>query len=188
MSAHGAALALVASALLTWGCGGEPTAGSEPSAPAVTGHGGQQREPARDSAHDVRFDLLAVERGRVVRSRAELARNPFRFGVSSQQSVSASYPPWEEPVVWGDSPALDPLTWPDSAVDAWSNPTPLVLIGVIEAPASAGRVAVLTDGDTVYHGRVGDVLGEYARIVSITPPSIELEPPGGSPYTLHMAP
>ena len=46
----------------------------------------------------------------------------------------------------------------------------------------------MTDGDTVYHGRVGDVLGEYARIVSITPPSVELEPHGGSPYTLHMVP
>lgn len=188
MSAHGAALAVLASALLTWGCGGEPTAGSEPGAPAVTGHDGQQRERARDSAYDVRFDLLAVEHGREVWSRAELTRNPFRFGFSRQQSVTASYPLWEEPVVWGDSPDLDPVTWPDPAVDAWSNPPPLVLIGVIEAPASAGRVAVLTDGDAVYHGRVGDVLGEYARIVSITPPSIELEPSGGSPYTLHMAP
>jgi len=188
MSSHCAALTVLASALLTWGCGGESAAGSEPGARAVRGHGGEQREGARDSAYDVRFDLLAVEHSRGVWSRAELTRNPFRFGLSSQQSVSASYPLWEEPVVWGDSPALDPLTWPDSAVDAWSNPPPLVLIGVIEAPASAGRVAVLTDGDAVYHGRVGDVLGEYARIVSITPPSIELEPPGGSPYTLHMAP
>ena len=47
---------------------------------------------------------------------------------------------------------------------------------------------MLTDGEAVYHGRVGDMLGEYARIASITTPSIELEPPGGSPYTLHMAP
>ena len=91
-------------------------------------------------------------------------------------------------MIWGDSLPLGPLTWPDSAGGVWLDPTPLVLIGVIEAPASAGRVAVLTDGDAVYHGRVGDMLGEYARIVSITPPSIELEPPGGSPYTLHMVP
>lgn len=184
-----AALALLVSVLLAWGCGGGPTVGSEPGVPAVSGPGGEERGQAQERAYHVRFDMLAVERARMLRPARPLARNPFRFDLSSQQqSISASYPLWDEPVVWADSPALDPLTWPDSVADAWSNPTPLVLIGVIEAPASAGRVAVLTDGDTVYHGRVGDVLGEYARIVSITPPSIELEPPGGSPYTVHMAP
>ena len=187
MSAQGPALALLPIALLAWGCRGGPTAGSELSTPAVARHGTEEREPARDSAHDVRFDMLAVGRSRLLESPEPLARNPFRFGLSSQQIVTASRPLWEEPVDWG-LPPLDPLTWPDSAAEVWSNTTPLVLIGVIEAPASAGRVAVLTDGDEVYHGRVGDVLGEYARIVSITPPSIELEPPGGSPYTLHMAP
>ena len=189
MRPHGAALALLASALLTWGCHGGPTAaGSELSAPAVARHGAEEREPARDSADDVHFDMLAVERDRLLRSPGPLARNPFRFGPSSQQTVTASRPLWEEPVDWDGLPPLDPLTWSDSAADVWSNTTPLMLIGVIEAPASAGRVAVVTDGDAVYHGRVGDVLGEYARIVSITPPSIELEPPGGSRYTLHMAP
>ena len=169
------------------GCGGAEPVQAKPGAPPVSGPSGEEREPAWDRGDDVRFDLLAVERGRVLRLPGPLARNPFRFGFSSQQIVTASRPLWEEPVDWG-LPPLDPLTWPDSAGEVWSNTTPLVLIGVIEAPASAGRVAVLTDGDEVYHGRVGDVLGDYARIVSITPPSIELEPPGGSPYTLHMAP
>lgn len=186
MSAHGAALVLLASSLLAWGCGGGPPRGSEAGAPAVASHGGEEREPARGSAYDVRFDMLAVGRGRVLRLLGPLARNPFRFGVSTQQRVSASPPRLEEADSWRDPPSVDLLMWPEPA--AWSNPTPLELIGIIEAPASAGQVAVLTDGEAVYHGRVGDVLGSYARIVSITPPSIDLEPLGGSPYTLHMAP
>ena len=98
-----------------------------------------------------------------------------------------SPPLLDESVGWRDPPPLNLPTWSDRATE-WSTPTPLVLIGVIEAPASAGRVAVLADGEAVYHGRVGDVLGTYARIVSITPPYIELEPAGGTRYTLRMAP
>ena len=188
MSAHGTALALLASALLAWACGGEQPPRSAPGAPAVSRPGGGERGPSEGGAFHVRLDMLPVERGRVLRPHGPLARNPFRFGLSSQHGVAASHPRWEEPVGWPDPPPLGLLTWSDPAAAAWSNPTPLMLIGVIEAPASAGRIAVLTDGQAVYHGRVGDVLGAYARIVSIIPPSIVLESLVGSRYTLDMAP
>lgn len=186
MTAPNAAAALAVAVLLSCGCGGERPVGSEPGASVVSRSGGEERGPASDGGGEVRFDMLGVEAGRVARSPGPLARNPFRFGASSPRRAMENPPPLDEPVDWRDPPPLDLLTWPDAAVGMWSNP-PLVLIGVIEAPASAGRVAVLTDGEAVYHGRVGDVLGEYARIVSITPPSMELEAAAGGRYTLHMA-
>lgn len=183
----GAAVGLLAVIPLPWGCSSKQRPRSQFGALAVGQRDGEGHGPSPDVACDVRFDVLGVERGRLVRSPASLARNPFRFGFSSQQRVSASPPRLEESAGWSESQPLDLLTWPDPMA-AWSDPTSLVLIGVIEAPASAGRVAVLTVGEAVYHGRVGDALGAYARIVSVTPASVELEPLGGSRYTLHMAP
>ena len=182
----GAAVRLLAASLLSWGCSSEQPSRLEFGALGPGQGDGDGHGPSLDVGFDVRFDILAVERGRLVRSPTTLARNPFRFGLSGQQRVLAGPPDLYESAGWSESP-LDLSTWPDPMA-AWSNPTPLEFIGVIEAPASAGRVAVLTDGDAVYHGRVGDALGAYARIVSVTPTSVELEPLGGYRYTLQMAP
>lgn len=187
MTARRALVVPVAVALLSSGCGADGPGRTAATTPPVGVSDRAAPVPPDEAALRVRVDLLAGERGRMDAAPGSLARNPFRFGFSNRQPAPPS-PPWPDAAGdWGDPPPLDPLTWPDSAGDVWSNPTPLVLIGVIEAPASAGRVAVLTDGEAVYHGRVGDVLGAYARIVAITPPSIELEPAAGARYTLHMA-
>ena len=49
------------------------------------------------------------------------------------------------------------------------------LIGIVEARNRVGRVAVLADGDDVYHGLVDDVVKGRYRILSITAASVEVE-------------
>jgi hypothetical protein len=52
-------------------------------------------------------------------------------------------------------------------------PIPLKFIGVVQSPR--GRVAVLSDGRSVFHGREGDIIEGRYRIVRIGEESIEIE-------------
>ena len=49
------------------------------------------------------------------------------------------------------------------------------LIGIVEARNRVGRVAVLANGDGVYHGLVDDIVKGGYRILSITAASVEVE-------------
>jgi hypothetical protein len=50
----------------------------------------------------------------------------------------------------------------------------LKFIGVVDAPAGAGRLAVLSDGRAVYHGREGETIEGRYRIIRIGAESIEI--------------
>ncbi len=153
-------------------CGGGPapfpaaSAGGSGTAPAARGRtaGG----PAEHEAPlDVRLDALP---GRPP-APAGPARNPFRFG-------PAAAPPPLTPGGGGSggNAAASPVQ-----VDGWrpaEDPAALRFIGVLEAPESAGRVAVLTDGAGVYHGRVDDVVGGRWRIVALDRAAVVLERSG----------
>ena len=52
---------------------------------------------------------------------------------------------------------------------------PLTFIGFVESPGIEGRVVVLTDGETVFHGRVGDVIDGRYRIVGLGTESVDVE-------------
>ena len=52
-------------------------------------------------------------------------------------------------------------------------------IGFVESPGIEGRVVVLTDGETVFHGRVGDVIDGRYRIVGLGIESVDVEPIDG---------
>ena len=52
---------------------------------------------------------------------------------------------------------------------------PLRFIALVDAPQSAGFIAVLSDGDSVFHGRVGDTIDGRYRIMSIGFDSAEVE-------------
>ena len=96
------------------------------------------------------------------------ARNPFRFG-------PAAAPPSLAP--GGAVPGGTSVTAPVQ-VDGWrpaEDPAALRFIGVLDAPESAGRVAVLSDGAGVYHGRVDDVVGGRWRIVALDRAAVVLE-------------
>ena len=95
------------------------------------------------------------------------ARNPFRFTPTAPPSLMP------EGGVAGGTPAIPP-----GGVDGWrpaGEPPAVRFLGVLEAPESVGRVAVVTDGAGVWHGRVGDVVGGRYRIVAIDSTAMVLE-------------
>ena len=54
-------------------------------------------------------------------------------------------------------------------------PIPLRYIGLLEAPAQAGRVAVLSDGrGNVFYGREGDTIEGRYRVLQVSPVATEL--------------
>ena len=66
--------------------------------------------------------------------------------------------------------------------------TALKFVGVVRAPESAGLVAVLSDGDDVYHGRVNEIIEGRYRIVAIGATSIEIEHlQGGGRQTIRLS-
>jgi hypothetical protein len=92
-------------------------------------------------------------------------RNPFRF-----QPVA----PPRAPQTGGPSPrtAPEPLAQP---APAGPPPIPLKFIGIVEGREIAGKLAVLSDGRFVFHGREGDIIEGRYRIVRIGVESIVLE-------------
>ena len=76
----------------------------------------------------------------------------------------------------GDLPDLDSVPAPRSAASPGATgDVPLTFIGFVESPGIEGRVVVLTDGELVFHGRVGDVIDGRYRIVGIGLESVEVE-------------
>jgi hypothetical protein len=53
-------------------------------------------------------------------------------------------------------------------------PIPLRFIGLVDAPGQTARLAVLSDGRNVFHGREGDIIDGRYRIVRIGVESIEM--------------
>jgi hypothetical protein len=115
---------------------------------------------------------------------AETGRNPFQFGVT------------RAPVTRG-APTLDPEPVEDRPAAAFPPPSesapvtpemPLKFIGIVEARESAGLVAVLSDGEGVYHGRQDEVIEGRYRIVRIGIESIEIEVlDGGRRETIRLS-
>ena len=50
----------------------------------------------------------------------------------------------------------------------------LKFIGLVDAPGQTARIAVLSDGRNVFHGREGDIIDGRYRIVRIGAESIEM--------------
>ena len=54
-------------------------------------------------------------------------------------------------------------------------PIPLRFFGLLEAPAQAGRVAVLSDGrGNIFYGREGDIIEGRYRVLQVGPVVTEL--------------
>jgi len=141
---------------------GEPAA----SAPAAS-----NRQRGRPAAHagaptngeelDVRIETLADAKPEP----GAVERNPFRFRPkppAPMPQAPIQPPPPPVPVDTGPpSPPAPP-------------PIGLKFIGVIESP-TAGRIAALTDGRLVHHGKEGDIIVGQYRIVRIGVESIVME-------------
>ncbi len=109
--------------------------------------------------------LEAIDR---VRPQVSLQpRNPFRFGGSTPTT----------PAVGDLAPppgAGEPLPTFPSGADVAPR-VRLRMIGLVDASETAGRIAVLTDGDVVFHGREGETVEGRYRILSVGPMSVEIE-------------
>ena len=154
---RGAGLALFA--VLMAGCGGAPET-------AVA------RRPVRGAtarasvANDSAVVDLHLHRLRITPGASEgVERNLFRFESRAATPPLSVYTPPErrEPPVAIPSgpPALPPI--------------PLRYIGLLEAPAQAGRVAVLSDGrGNVFYGREGDTIEGRYLMLRVGPISADL--------------
>ena len=114
---------------------------------------------------DLNVGLEALER---VRPPVSLqSRNPFRFGGSTATTPSGV-----------DLAPLAPADERPPTVPTATEGAPRVrlrMIGLVDASAATGRIAVLTDGDVVFHGREGEIVEGRYRILSVGPMSVEIE-------------
>ena len=194
---------LLGIALALHGCAPPPPGGDAqpqagPAAPAA------RTAPAPQAAASARTTPVAAQPGLAAPLAAldELSerpapagvRNPFRFpaapdtGGPAPQAAAAPERTAGEPlaeatrIVPGAANPPGPGAGPAApAADALA----LRVIGVVDAPAGVGRVAVVTDGRSVLHGRPNDVLQGRYRVVAIDEASVTIEPlPDGSRQTL----
>jgi hypothetical protein len=113
---------------------------------------------------------LGVRLEAMERPRPEAAvrpRDPFRFGQGSAPGPDA-----------GRNAGSTPSNGGTASAPAVSPPPPRIrvrMIGLIEGAGMVGRVAVLSDGDRVFHGRAGDVVEGRYRVIAVGPESVQLE-------------
>jgi hypothetical protein len=140
--------------------GGAPAAtGGAPSNP-VSGTAGRQQPAAQMPVADVKLELLKAQREEA----AAAQRNPFRFHEPP--------PPPPEPAPPPRAAAVAP---PVPQGPPPPPPIPLRLIGMLNAPTSAGRVAVFSDGrGNTFNGREGDIIEGRYRLLKIGADSAEL--------------
>jgi hypothetical protein len=142
--------------------------GAAPRPPAAVegakGDGAQQVD-ATGGVPDVKVDSLSEARPQPVPN----GRNPFRLAPPPAPPAPAGRPPDRstaappQPVVQDPPPPQAPP------------PIPLKFIGVVGLPGDRGKLAVLSDGRFVYHGREGAIIEGRYRILRIGEQSIELE-------------
>ena len=172
--------ALLVGVVLVIGCG-PGTSGPAPGDvdAGVTSTAGVAGETAtaagaRDAGQVVRMDEMAVDRS----NPEPEGRNPFRFGAAPQAGPGGGDGPGPTtvPVLRGGPPDLDSVPPPRGAVSrSGTGSLPLTFIGFVESPGIEGRVVVLTDGEVVFHGRVGDVIAGRYRIVGFGLESVDVE-------------
>jgi hypothetical protein len=115
---------------------------------------------------NVRLDELAAAK----QEPQESERNPFRFQERRTEPPKAGGAGAQPPTPVEPAPPSGPPPSP---------PIPLKFIGVVESP-QAGKVAALTDGRNVFHGREGDIIEGRYRIVKIGVESIVVENADGT--------
>jgi len=102
-------------------------------------------------------------------------RDPFRLVAPLTDAEPAN------PLADGEPARLEPVPTPENTASAReTDDMPLTFIGFVESPGVDGRIVVLTDGNSVFHGRMGEVVDGRYRIVGIDSESIEVEGVDGS--------
>jgi hypothetical protein len=138
-----------------------------PSASASSARGAAPRSTGpngpKTTAPDVHLQALDVARPRPETGE----RNLFRF--------TPQAPPPPPPQAVRRGPPIDPTPVPSGPPQpAPPPPIGLKFIGIVEAQEHAEKIAVLSDGRSVFHGREGDIIEGRYRIVRIGVESIEM--------------
>lgn len=160
--------------LLLAGCGREPAGdAADPVAPtgaavnpaeSAGGGGSAATTPAPSGGTRLGERLVALRAARP--ALVETEREVFEFGTPAR----------EEDIGDVTDPVVAPFSWePPTVPDAGQEEAALRVIGVVEAPPPAGRVAVVTDGVGVYHGRVGEVVAGRYRVVAVDGSEVAVE-------------
>jgi len=130
------------------------------SNPVSTAAASQQGTTGQMPVADVKLELLRAQRGEA----AAAQRNPFRF----REPPPPPPPPPPAPRAVVEAPPVPQGPPPPP-------PIPLRLIGMLNAPTSAGRVAVFSDGrGNTFNGREGDIIEGRYRLLKIGADSVEL--------------
>lgn len=128
---------------------------------------GAQTDTVGEAAFELRLDVLNAPRPERVAS----DRNPFRFRAGSSEDGGGA----QSPGPADRRPAPSGASTPVANTHGPATRRPLRFIALVDAPRSAGFIAVLSDGDTVFQGRVGDTIDGRYRIMSIGFDSAEVE-------------
>ncbi len=137
-----------------------PAGQTPPAGPGAAASGGG---PAQPPVTDIKLELLTDPRA----ASEATDRNPFRFR-------EPPAPPPRPPALPRPRPAPS-LAPPTPAGPPLPPAISLKLIGLLNAPTQAGRVAVLSDGrGTVFNGREGDIIEGRYRLLKINEDSAEL--------------
>lgn len=136
-------------------------------APAAVGRRARGATPRATVAKDPGVVDLRLHRLRTAHGASEsVERNLFRFQSRTQPAPPPSPEPRQEARVPPVAAVNRPPTLP---------PIPLRYIGLLEAPAQAGRVAVLSDGrGNIFYGREGDIIEGRYRVLQVGPVVTEL--------------
>jgi len=133
----------------------EAAASNSPTSPRPVG-------APRATRETVKLEELKASRPEPV----EAGRNPFRFKPRAAPARPAPVGP-SDPNATSGGPATPPLP---------QGPPPIALkfIGLVDAPAQGGKLAVLSDGRSVFHGHEGEIIEGRYKIVRIGVESIEM--------------
>ena len=131
------------------------------AAPSNPARGGATPAGQQGLVADVQLERLTAPRGAV----SEAARNPFRFLVREAPAPVRPVRPSAPVIVAPPAPTGPP-------------PPPLIalkFIGILDAPARIGRVAILSDSrGNVFYGKEGDIIEGRYRVIRVGADSAEL--------------
>jgi hypothetical protein len=144
------------------GASGQAGAAAPPRGAAPAGGPAGTAGQSAGSIPDVRVEELGTSRAEPVPG----GRNPFRLAPTAPPPAPAPVAPVRPTPAPG--PSLPPPPPPPA-------PIGLKFIGMVNLSGGRGKLAVLSDGRFVYHGREGDIVEGRYRIVRIGDESIELE-------------
>ncbi len=118
-----------------------------------------------------RVELALLDQGPV--EPVDTGRDPFRFG-ARHRGTGSDAP--GAAAAGSDRPAVRPV----AAVPAGAPPSPplppipMKFIGLVQKQGEKAKIAVLSDGRGVYHGREGDVIEGRYRILRIGDDVVEM--------------